>query len=93
MREFTVTKNDAGQRLDRWLGKTLPLLPTPLAQKYIRLKRVKVNGKGSKRDAGSRPGTCSSSISTTSSSTSPGRTTPSSRCSGPGWRSSTRMKT
>ena len=24
MREFTVTKNDAGQRLDRWLGKTLP---------------------------------------------------------------------
>ena len=50
MREFTVTKNDAGQRLDRWLGKTLPLLPAPLAQKYIRLKRVKRNGKGSKRD-------------------------------------------
>lgn len=50
MREFTVGKNDAGQRLDRWLGKTLPLLPAPLAQKYIRLKRVKVNGKGSKRD-------------------------------------------
>jgi len=50
MREFTVTKNDAGQRLDRWLGKALPLLPAPLAQKYIRLKRVKVNGKGSARD-------------------------------------------
>ena len=50
MREFTVEKNDAGQRLDRWLGKTLPLLPAPLAQKYIRLKRVKVNGKGSQRD-------------------------------------------
>ena len=50
MREFTIGKNDAGQRLDRWLGKTLPLLPAPLAQKYIRLKRVKVNGKGSKRD-------------------------------------------
>ncbi|MCC2256700.1 RluA family pseudouridine synthase [Intestinimonas aquisgranensis] len=50
MREFTVTKNDAGQRLDRWLGKTLPLLPAPLAQKYIRLKRVKLNGKGAKRD-------------------------------------------
>ncbi len=50
MREFTVTKNDAGQRLDRWLGKALPLLPAPLAQKYIRLKRVKVNGKGSQRD-------------------------------------------
>ncbi len=50
MREFVIGKNDAGQRLDRWLGKTFPLLPAPLAQKYIRLKRVKVNGKGSKRD-------------------------------------------
>ena len=50
MKEFTIGRNDAGQRLDRWLGKTLPLLPAPLAQKYIRLKRVKVNGKGSKRD-------------------------------------------
>ena len=50
MKEFTIGPNDAGQRLDRWLAKTLPLLPAPLAQKYIRLKRVKVNGKGSKRD-------------------------------------------
>ena len=50
MREFTIGKNDAGQRLDRWLGKALPLLPAPLAQKYIRLKRVKVNGKGANRD-------------------------------------------
>ena len=50
MREFTVGKNDAGQRLDRWLGKALPVLPAPLAQKYIRLKRVKLNGKGAKRD-------------------------------------------
>ena len=45
MKEFTIGKNDAGQRLDRWLAKTLPLLPAPLAQKYIRLKRVKVNGR------------------------------------------------
>ena len=50
MKEFTIGKNDGGQRLDRWLAKTLPLLPAPLAQKYIRLKRVKVNGKGSQRD-------------------------------------------
>ncbi|HIW94028.1 MAG TPA: RluA family pseudouridine synthase [Candidatus Flavonifractor merdipullorum] len=50
MKEFTISKNDAGQRLDRWLAKTVPILPGPLAQKYIRLKRVKVNGKGSKRD-------------------------------------------
>ena len=50
MREFTIGPNDAGQRLDRWLAKTLPLLPAPLAQKYIRIKRVKCNGKGAKRD-------------------------------------------
>ncbi len=50
MREFVIGKNDAGQRLDRWLSKALPLLPAPLAQKYIRLKRVKVGGKGAKRD-------------------------------------------
>ena len=56
MREFTIGKNDAGQRLDRWLAKTLPLLPGPLAQKYIRLKRVKVNGKGSQRDVRLREG-------------------------------------
>ena len=51
MKEFTIGPNDGGQRLDRWLAKALPLLPAPLAQKYIRLKRVKVNGKGAKRDA------------------------------------------
>jgi len=56
VKEFTVGKNDAGQRLDRWLAKALPLLPAPLAQKYIRLKRVKVNGRGSKRDARLREG-------------------------------------
>lgn len=50
MREFTIQKNDAGQRLDRWLSKNLPVLPPPLAQKYIRIKRVKINGKGAKRD-------------------------------------------
>ena len=50
MKEFIVGTNDAGQRLDRWLAKTLPLLPAPLAQKYIRLKRVKLNGRGAKRD-------------------------------------------
>ncbi len=51
MREYTIAQNDAGQRLDRWLNKTLPLLPAALGQKYIRLGRVKVNGKKSKRDA------------------------------------------
>ena len=50
MREFTIGKNDAGQRLDRFVAKNLPLLPPALLQKYIRLKRIKVNGKGSQRD-------------------------------------------
>ena len=50
MREVTIGKNDAGQRLDRFVAKNLPLLPPALAQKYIRLKRIKVNGKGAKRD-------------------------------------------
>ncbi len=50
MREFIIAKNDSGQRLDRFVGKAVPLLPESLLQKYIRLKRIKVNGKGSKRD-------------------------------------------
>jgi 23S rRNA pseudouridine955/2504/2580 synthase len=56
MREFTIGKNDAGQRLDRFIAKNLPLLPPALAQKYIRLKRVKLNGKGSARDVRLREG-------------------------------------
>ena len=50
MKELTVKQNDAGQRLDRFVGKAVPLLPDALLQKYIRLKRIKVNGRGSKRD-------------------------------------------
>ena len=50
MRELTIGKNDAGQRLDRFVAKSLPLLPPTLLQKYIRLKRIKVNGRGAKRD-------------------------------------------
>ena len=50
MRELTIGKNDAGARLDRFLGKALPLLPPALAQKYIRIKRVKVNGGRAQRD-------------------------------------------
>ncbi len=50
MKELTVKQNDAGQRLDRFVGKAVPLLPDSLLQKYIRLKRIKLNGKGAKRD-------------------------------------------
>ena len=58
MKEFVIGKNDAGQRLDRFVGKTVPLLPDSLLQKYIRLKRIKLNGKGSKRDTRLSEGDC-----------------------------------
>ena len=50
MKEITITSNDAGQRLDRFLAKAVPLLPASLAQKYIRLKRIKCNGARVQRD-------------------------------------------
>ena len=50
MKELTVKNNDAGQRLDRFIGKAVPLLPESLLQKYIRLKRIKVNGPRAARD-------------------------------------------
>ncbi len=45
MKSFTVNANDADQRLDKFVLKTAPLLPHSLLYKYIRLKRIKVNGK------------------------------------------------
>lgn len=50
MKEITIGKNDAGQRLDRFLAKAVPLLPASLAQKYIRIKRIKRNGGRADRD-------------------------------------------
>ena len=56
MRELTIGKNDAGQRLDRFVAKSLPLLPSALLQKYIRLKRIKCNGARAQRDQRLREG-------------------------------------
>ena len=56
MRELIIHKNDADQRLDRFLLKAVPLLPASLAQKYIRLKRIKVNGARAERDYRLREG-------------------------------------
>ncbi len=50
MREFHIDINDANQRVDRFLAKAVPLLPASLAQKYIRIKRIKCNGKRVERD-------------------------------------------
>lgn len=38
MKAFTIGKNDAGQRLDKFIGKTVPRLPKSLMYKQIRLK-------------------------------------------------------
>lgn len=43
MRILTVNKNDAGQRLDKFLTKAVKGLPQSLMYKFIRLKKIKVN--------------------------------------------------
>ncbi|MBQ7906548.1 MAG: RluA family pseudouridine synthase [Clostridia bacterium] len=45
MREFTINKNDAGQRLDKFVQKTVKGIPVSLMYKAIRLKKIKVNRK------------------------------------------------
>lgn len=45
MKTFLITENDADQRLDKFLQKSVPLLPKSLLYKAIRKKRIKVNGK------------------------------------------------
>ena len=40
-----MNKNDAGQRLDKFLTKTFENLPVSMLYKYIRTKKIKVNGK------------------------------------------------
>ena len=45
MKTFTITPNDASQRLDKFISKAVRRLPQTLLYKYIRLKRIKVNRK------------------------------------------------
>lgn len=45
MREFKINKNDAGQRLDKFIQKTVKGIPLSLMYKAIRLKKIKVNRK------------------------------------------------
>jgi 23S rRNA pseudouridine955/2504/2580 synthase len=45
MKEFTINRNDSGQRVDKFLEKAVPKLPKSLMYKYIRIKRIKLNGK------------------------------------------------
>lgn len=44
MRKVTISQNDAGQRLDRYLRKAFADVPAATIQKWIREKRVRING-------------------------------------------------
>lgn len=45
MKEVTISKNDAGQRLDKFLGKAFPKLKKSALYKAVRNKKIKVNRK------------------------------------------------
>lgn len=45
MRTLSIGKNDAGQRLDKFLSKRFRTMPKSLMYKYLRTKYIKVNGK------------------------------------------------
>lgn len=50
MRQLTINKNDAGQRLDKFLSKKFKTMPKSLMYKYIRIKCIKLNSKKCKID-------------------------------------------
>lgn len=45
MKELTINKNDANQRLDKFLSKAFPDMPSSLVYRSIRTNHVKINGK------------------------------------------------
>lgn len=45
MKEIVIGKNDANQRVDKFLTKRFKKLPKSLMYKYIRTKHIKLNGK------------------------------------------------
>ena len=45
MKSVTIQKNDAGQRLNKFIEKSFPLIPASLMYKSIRTKNIKVNKK------------------------------------------------
>lgn len=50
MKTFKVGKDDNLKRLDKFMLKVCPKLPQTLLYKYIRLKRIKLNGARAKND-------------------------------------------
>lgn len=47
---YEVAQDDDGQRLDRWLKKTLDRVPYALLQKMVRTGQVRIDGKRAKTD-------------------------------------------
>ena len=45
MLRYEIGKNDAGMRMDKLIQKLMPTLPKSLMYKYIRMKKIKLNGK------------------------------------------------
>ena len=45
MKEFTIGKNEAGQRFDKYLAKLLPNAPKSFIYKMLRKKNITLNGK------------------------------------------------
>ncbi len=45
MKEFQIAQRDEGRRIEKWLLFAAPGLTMGLVRKYLRLKRVRVNGK------------------------------------------------
>lgn len=56
MKKVIVNKNDAGQRLDKFLFKFFDSIPASMIYKGIRKKRIKVNGKRSEISYMLKPG-------------------------------------
>jgi 23S rRNA pseudouridine955/2504/2580 synthase len=48
MHTIEINANDSGQRLDKFLTKRFKNMPLPLMYKFIRTKRIKLNGKKAK---------------------------------------------
>ena len=51
MREFVIAQKDDGRRLEKWLQSAAPGLTTGLLRKYVRLRRVRINGKPAREGA------------------------------------------
>ena len=45
MKQVTINKNDADQRIDKFIQKTFPELQKSIMYKAIRTKNIKLNGK------------------------------------------------